>query len=889
MSELQTRSAAPRGRGGFRGGRGGYSSRGGRGAHKSSRHEQENVPPEDLEDQGELGDLKRQYSDKTSTLRAIFPDWTDEDLVYALKETDGDLEVAVGRITDGSIAQWGEVKKKHVDRSKAKTKDSQPPADTTTAGRGSRGRGGTESRGRGRGAGERGRGGRGGRATSQANGSRAASNKNTTESWADAVQMTETATADENLDAPTNGDPPAATDWADAAKEAVSEESKKEEAPSSKPQSWANLFAKKEPVVPKIPAQPAVAEDKQVQPIEENVVGEAVPEAGPPSVPDIAIDHFATNSVPAGSTTDEPVTLTPSKDELTESNLEQLPDISIPPASVTAASTVASTHDPHSALNSAIPGARPGMSGFAASALKATAGQGRSASFQRRVLEQQEAVVMPGGDRAVDRTAVQFGSMGLNGDALDVDEEREDAETRAQPPKDSPVAPRASLPPPPHAQVPLQQLVEPQPDSIVQPRPAPGLPPAPQQPSPGPATSYTDFGRYVQTSQKAYDPFGQPPAQPQHPSHEAYPTTNPAALGSQVTSSAPADYNSFYSAAQPARDHYPNYYGNYGQGQDAHRSGSAFGTAAQESAPQHSTAPVATRFGQDTQNSGQNTPNPALQSQHGQSAQNMPQGQAAHGGYPYAGYPNANYQYPPQYGYMSQMNRHQHQYGSNRPMFDDARRYDDSYMSHNNHYGFNNQYGGPYGKSGMYGHNQPYSYNNSPADVASLSGRESMYGRAGSAQATESQQSTGNTSAFGGMADPFSRSQSGFSGQAQSVAQQQIPAHGGSEDSTGKAYDPTKTGPSPSIAANRPGSAANMQGQQTGQGGFPPPQSQQSGQQQAFGGYPGYGLGGLGGHQTQGHQQHAGYGYGGNQGFGNYGYGNAAGGRGGWAGNYNAH
>lgn len=47
------------------------------------------------------------------------------------------------------------------------------------------------------------------------------------------------------------------------------------------------------------------------------------------------------------------ITLTPSKDELTHDNLEHIPDVSQPPTTATAASTVASTQDPHSNLTSA--------------------------------------------------------------------------------------------------------------------------------------------------------------------------------------------------------------------------------------------------------------------------------------------------------------------------------------------------------------------------------------------------------------------------------------------------------------------------------------------------------------------------------------------------------
>jgi hypothetical protein len=45
--------------------------------------------------------LKKQYGSKVSTIKEMFPGWTDEDVVFALQETDGDLETTVDRITDG--------------------------------------------------------------------------------------------------------------------------------------------------------------------------------------------------------------------------------------------------------------------------------------------------------------------------------------------------------------------------------------------------------------------------------------------------------------------------------------------------------------------------------------------------------------------------------------------------------------------------------------------------------------------------------------------------------------------------------------------------------------------------------------------------------------------
>ena len=104
MAEVQSRTSAPRGRGSHRAGRGGFSSRGGgRSALKQANGEAvaTNADIPAVEDQGELGLLKKRYSGELSTLREFFPDWTDEDLVFALQETDGDLQATTERITEG--------------------------------------------------------------------------------------------------------------------------------------------------------------------------------------------------------------------------------------------------------------------------------------------------------------------------------------------------------------------------------------------------------------------------------------------------------------------------------------------------------------------------------------------------------------------------------------------------------------------------------------------------------------------------------------------------------------------------------------------------------------------------------------------------------------------
>jgi len=104
MSEVQSRPSAPRGRSSARGGRGGYSSRGGRGGSRSAKADTtENVAPTpSYEDEGEIGQLKKKYASNLPTLKELFPDWTEDDLVFALEDSNGDLESAIERITEGT-------------------------------------------------------------------------------------------------------------------------------------------------------------------------------------------------------------------------------------------------------------------------------------------------------------------------------------------------------------------------------------------------------------------------------------------------------------------------------------------------------------------------------------------------------------------------------------------------------------------------------------------------------------------------------------------------------------------------------------------------------------------------------------------------------------------
>jgi hypothetical protein len=898
----------------------------------------------------------------------------------------------------GSVSQFAEVPKKVKDRSRSKAKETAVSTDGTSSVRGGRGeasarRGGDSVRGgRGRGT-DRGRGGfggtRGGRAGATS-GPRAASSIPTNESAAwDTTPATATAT--------TTAQPKENGQAADPSKDDSEHKSTVEAAASAvagaAKKTWASMFSapKPAPAPPKPAEKPAPAPETPAHEVAPEPVVHAEELPIPPvadeavETPPIAVEETA-KSTPdkAGEGTGPELTLTPSKDKLTEENVEHLPDESHPPPTETTFSTVASSKDIGSAVATPLgptsqqAAGRPAIGGYATSALKATSGSGhRSASFQRRLMEQQEAVVMPG-NHAVDRAAVQFGSLGL-GDASDpdVDEDREEAETREQPPQHSPVAqPRAALPPAPRQAPPAAEAQQ---ESIPTPKQAPGLPPVSQQPSfsqQSPSNSlgaqtmqnqgsqsnqrYDQFGRYGQPGmqseasappQKPYDPFGQQiPSQSNqydYPGQQSQQSQGQSQSG--AFSSAPDNFSSQYLTSE---QRYQNYYGSYGQqgtpsqqeaGSAQQRTGSAFGSGPNDSAfsqtqqqqqvrasfnnnpasfPfEDSSQPLLRRpsavhpdeydhmlpenwlrgmgnersavemdaqqsgrqlsnerqQGQsryDAQNSGHNTPNPAMSGQQpgapGSQSQHMQQqhgGQQGHSaGYPY------NHPY----------------YGSP---------YYANYMNQFGGYGQGGGYGS-FGK-GMYG--QPHHYgmspqaaydqhSSSPANAGGFgasalherSGGLGDYGRSASG-ASQNHSATAGAGGFGGFPDTFGRQQ-GYSSQS-SYGQQQGGQPGASEDSLKPFGDSKSGGPSPSALGaqqGRPGSATQNTPGQSG-----PQQSHQQG----FGGYPGHlggnsqyggGLGGLG-HQGSGSHQQSQYGnYGG---FGG-GYGSGSYSRGGWGGNY---
>ncbi|KAJ2712179.1 RNAPII degradation factor [Coemansia spiralis] len=75
-----------------------------------------------MEDASDLKALHSKYAGSVKTLKELFPDWTEDDLIFALEETEGDLEDTINHITEGHAAKWGEVKSRKEKRQAAKPK-----------------------------------------------------------------------------------------------------------------------------------------------------------------------------------------------------------------------------------------------------------------------------------------------------------------------------------------------------------------------------------------------------------------------------------------------------------------------------------------------------------------------------------------------------------------------------------------------------------------------------------------------------------------------------------------------------------------------------------------------------------------------------------------------
>lgn len=64
-------------------------------------------------DQNDLKKLKSKYSAKLPTLKVLFSDWSDDDLLFVLEEANGDLDITIDRISEGKKKK--SIKKRFID------------------------------------------------------------------------------------------------------------------------------------------------------------------------------------------------------------------------------------------------------------------------------------------------------------------------------------------------------------------------------------------------------------------------------------------------------------------------------------------------------------------------------------------------------------------------------------------------------------------------------------------------------------------------------------------------------------------------------------------------------------------------------------------------------
>lgn len=96
-----------RGRGQLRPrGAGGAPPRGGAaagGGPSFSHHHHSTTHGQDDDDSDQVAQLRKKHGSKLSQASELFPDWTDEDLLFAIQGADGDVATAILRISEGEF------------------------------------------------------------------------------------------------------------------------------------------------------------------------------------------------------------------------------------------------------------------------------------------------------------------------------------------------------------------------------------------------------------------------------------------------------------------------------------------------------------------------------------------------------------------------------------------------------------------------------------------------------------------------------------------------------------------------------------------------------------------------------------------------------------------
>lgn len=60
----------------------------------------------------DIKSLRAQYRQALPSLNELFPEWSHNDLLFVMDECQGDLDLAITRISEGHANQWGQVKSK---------------------------------------------------------------------------------------------------------------------------------------------------------------------------------------------------------------------------------------------------------------------------------------------------------------------------------------------------------------------------------------------------------------------------------------------------------------------------------------------------------------------------------------------------------------------------------------------------------------------------------------------------------------------------------------------------------------------------------------------------------------------------------------------------------
>lgn len=72
--------------------------------HSSNTHRR----PSGRDEPEDLRQLRKEHGGSLATLKELFADWTEEDLLYAIQDAGGDVELTIIRISEGNgaVSWW---------------------------------------------------------------------------------------------------------------------------------------------------------------------------------------------------------------------------------------------------------------------------------------------------------------------------------------------------------------------------------------------------------------------------------------------------------------------------------------------------------------------------------------------------------------------------------------------------------------------------------------------------------------------------------------------------------------------------------------------------------------------------------------------------------------